>query len=149
MPRQRIEFTGPVQERPVGNLGLWLIDDRRVLVDASTRLDEKQGPAVVGATVQVIGLRTAAGEILAIRIKTKDNNRPEEPTIKFQGPIEQLPAGGLLGIWQVAGHTFTVGPDTELEYSPSSYAVGVFVQVHGVVSADGAIAAREIEIEEE
>lgn len=151
----RFEFKGLVEARPSGNVGVWRIAGQEVVVDAATRFNERKGPAAVGTQVEVKGFRTADGRLLASRIKVDDDAgqpgstpQPGSTTlIKWRGVIEAMPAGGLQGVWQVAGRTFTVTAATQLKNPAGSYALGVFVKVHGLQTADGSIAAHEVELE--
>lgn len=47
------DFTGIVNSRPAGVAGSWMIGDRQVEASATTKLDEDDGPAQVGACVSV------------------------------------------------------------------------------------------------
>lgn len=49
------EFYGVVKELPSGDLGIWLIDGREVIVDQQTRIETKHGRPMVGARVEVKG----------------------------------------------------------------------------------------------
>ena len=65
-----------------------------------------------------------------------------------EGPIEALPASGVVGTWQVAGRTVTVSETTEIDREGQTLAVGMWVEVDGVAQADGSILASEIEIDQ-
>lgn len=49
------ELYGRVSDRPENGLGIWLIGDLEVVVDERTRLDNRRGPLVIGALVEVKG----------------------------------------------------------------------------------------------
>jgi hypothetical protein len=68
---------------------------------------------------------------------------------EVEGLIEAMPATGVVGTWQVAGRTVTVTEATEIDLEGQTLAVGVRVEVEGVVQADGSIAASEIEVEDD
>ncbi|NCA91006.1 MAG: hypothetical protein EOM92_19560 [Gammaproteobacteria bacterium] len=47
------DFTGIVESRPAGIAGTWRIGGRAIEATATTKLDEDDGPAQVGACVSV------------------------------------------------------------------------------------------------
>jgi hypothetical protein len=49
------EFYGTITTMPHGMLGTWVIDAREVYVNERTRIEEEDGPAKVGARVEVKG----------------------------------------------------------------------------------------------
>lgn len=46
-------FKGKVESRPADKVGEWVIDGRKLDVTAKTELEEKAGPLVPGACVEV------------------------------------------------------------------------------------------------
>ncbi len=147
--RQQIEFTGVVQTRPTNRTGTWQIGGRTVIVTSSTRFDEAKGPAAVGATVQVKGYQETNGQVSAQRIKTESAARSEEPTVKWVGAIESLPASGLVGTWQVGGRAVHVTASTQLHGAHAAYRVGAMVKVRALSAPDGIATATDIELSEE
>ncbi len=145
--RREFELKGQVEARPAGRIGWWRIAGQDVRTDASTRFDESNGPAVVGAFVQVKGYILSDGTRLATRIKVERSD-DQEVKIKFRGVIQSLPATGLIGQWQVGGRTVLVTASTRLEGRPADYAVGVMVKVYAIQGANGVITAQEIELEQ-
>ena len=47
------EFYGKIESRPEGKVGTWTIGGRQVAVTDTTKLDEEDGPLVVGACAEV------------------------------------------------------------------------------------------------
>jgi hypothetical protein len=47
------EFYGTLEKRPEGKVGTWIIGGREVAVTEKTKLEEDDGPLVVGACVEV------------------------------------------------------------------------------------------------
>jgi hypothetical protein len=47
------EFHGLIESRPEGKVGTWVIGGRQVAVTESTKLEEDDGPLVVGACAEV------------------------------------------------------------------------------------------------
>lgn len=143
--RREVEFAGVVESRPSGRIGMWRIDGRNVTVDATTRFDEKKGPAIVGASVKLRGMQDAGGNILAQRITVQSTGDRSRET-KFIGTIQQLPSGGLLGAWLVSGNTVNVDAQTEVHGNASRYRVGAVVKIHGRRLADNTVTADEVSL---
>lgn len=57
------EFYGKLESRPEGKVGTWVIGGRQVVVTETTRLDEDDGPLVVGACAEVEYKNGAVKEI--------------------------------------------------------------------------------------
>lgn len=47
------EFFGPLESRPEGKTGTWVIEGRQVEVTDKTEIEEEFGPFVVGACIEV------------------------------------------------------------------------------------------------
>jgi hypothetical protein len=47
------EFYGKIESRPEGKVGNWTIGGRQVAVTDATKLDEEDGPLVVGTCAEV------------------------------------------------------------------------------------------------
>ena len=145
------EFDGTVEMLPgtPGQIGVWTVSGRKVNVDANTKIVTKgQSPAAslvaVGSRVKVKGSLQTDGSVNAARIKVKIRDEFE-----FSGKIESLPAtSDLVGDWRVAGRTVHVTAMTEIERKYSMVAVGAFVEVEGMLQADGSVLAREIEVKQ-
>ncbi|MFO1419014.1 MAG: DUF5666 domain-containing protein [Methylotetracoccus sp.] len=57
------EFYGRLESRPTGKAGTWVVGGRQLAVTDNTRLDEDDGPLVVGACVEVEYANGAIKEI--------------------------------------------------------------------------------------
>jgi hypothetical protein len=47
------EFYGTVENRPTENLGIWVVSGQQVEVTDNTKIDNDDGPLVVGSCVEV------------------------------------------------------------------------------------------------
>lgn len=66
--------------------------------------------------------------------------------VEFRGPIEKLPASGLIGDWQVAGRLTRVTASTKIEQERGKVALGSCVAVEGTSNTDGSVQASKIEV---
>lgn len=64
----------------------------------------------------------------------------------FQGTVESLPVGGLIGDWRVSGHTVHVSASTEIRQEMGPVAVGAQVEVMGATQPDGSTNAARVEV---
>jgi Subtilase family/Domain of unknown function (DUF5666) len=64
----------------------------------------------------------------------------------FQGAIESLPVGGLIGDWRVSGHTVHVSASTEIRQDKGPVAVGAQVEVNGTTQTDGSTNAARVDV---
>src|SRR5262249_44362889 len=111
---------------PSGLVGVWNIDGKLVNVTASTEIDTENGPAVVGAIVEVEGWLQPDGMIEAQKIETQsavgDMAGVGPAAVEFFNPqlghffvtastaeIAALDAGAFGGAWERTGQTFNVG----------------------------------------
>lgn len=72
----------------------------------------------------------------------------DEPLTQFEGVIQQLPAGSLLGVWMVSQKAVIVTQATKLEEEDGPIRVGAKVDVRGFPQPDGSIMATNIETDE-
>lgn len=64
------EFYGVIESRPEGtNVGTWVVSGRKLEVTNATELEQKHGPLVVGACVEV---EIEGGVVEEIESKKKD-----------------------------------------------------------------------------
>ena len=68
-------------------------------------------------------------------------------SFSFAGPIEALPASGLVGDWTVGRATVHVTTATTIDQSAAAAAVGAIARVSGTPGADGSINATTIVIQ--
>ena len=65
------KFTGTIEGLPPGLIGNWTISGMAVHVSSSTEVDQHDGSALIGATVDVEGAFQADGSVNATKIKVK------------------------------------------------------------------------------
>lgn len=140
-----IRFFGKVQTLPsaANFIGEWKVDEKTVVVSATTKLTAERGQLTVNAYVEVKGLKQADGKINATEIEVK----AAAPTgfIRFFGMIETLPSTKL-GDWTVSKRTVHVTATTKLNEERKPAAVGAYVEVQGNLRTDGSIDAIQIEV---
>ena len=170
----KFEFRGLVESMPSGGTaGEWVIGGQTVAVVETTRLKTEHGPFAVGACVKVEGVETSGGVKEATEMETEEPGKcgsmpPGDDSgsgdsgdsdddgsgdhdslvaqIKFDGLVDQMPAGGLLGEWIVGGRTVIVDASTKLETEYGQFAPAVCVEVKGrVINDAGAVQASKIE----
>lgn len=143
-----VEFSGFIEGLPSGGLvGDWVVGGRTVHVSNSTRIKMQDGLVALTVFVEVKGSQQADGSVTATEIEVK--NPPQVGRkVEFQGNIQTLPAGGLIGDWVVSGRTVHVRNDTRIKDKDDVVAaVGVFVEVKGALQPDGSVNATEIDLE--
>src|SRR5215216_6506645 len=152
-----IKFTGTVTSLPSsGIIGDWVVSGTTVHVTGGTRIEQEDGPAVVGAVVKVEGVRRADGSVDATEVGVKESasgngngngngNNNGRGEAEFKGTIESFPAG-FIGDWRIGGRTIHVTSATRIEAEIGPVAAGAFVEVKGSMRADGSIDATKIEV---
>ncbi len=143
-----VEFTEPIISLPStdGFIGQWQVGRLKVNVTRDTKIERENGRVAVGAIVEVEGVKQNDGSINATEIKVKLNPADGVP-IKFSGKIEELPSTpNRVGDWKVAGKIIHVSATTKIEQGRGQVAVGVLVEIEGLVQNDGSINALEIEV---
>jgi Domain of unknown function (DUF5666) len=86
--------------------------------------------------------------VLAIAMGCSAFAVDEPAEIHFEGVIQQLPVGPLLGIWMVSQRAVIVTEATTLEEEDGPIRVGAKVDVKGFPQPDGSIMATNIETDE-
>jgi len=132
-----VEFKGQIETMSANR---WRISGFDLMVDDSTVIDEREGPAQVGAFAEVKATRMDDGSLYAYRIHIK-NNIPDGFKIEFRGPIEAMSAN----MWRVAGFDVMVDDGTRFENLERA-ALGVTAEVKARRMEDGSLLAIEIEI---
>lgn len=116
-----------------------------VTVTEDTIIDDKKGPADVGALVLVVAARapttTAAAEVNLVAKRIKVLRPPVNQDIVFAGPIEEMHDG----MWVVKGIRVLITDTTVIDGEP---AVGKFAIVTGVLRTDGVVEASQIVIKD-
>jgi hypothetical protein len=151
------KFTGVVETLPntPGFVGAWRVAGRTVHVSNATAIEQEDGRVHVGAKVKVEGFTRSDGSIDATEIEVKtgsgdggdggDDDDRDLP--QFKGTIQSLPGtAGQIGDWRVGGRTIHVFASTKIETEFGPVAVGAFVEIRGVLRADGSMDAVKIEV---
>ena len=146
------EFYGVIETQPAGTGGVgdWTIAGRTVRVTSSTSIETRNGTLQVGALVEVKGVVDSAGVITASRIEVKSSSSTgggSPQYSQFYGSIEALPSNQL-GEWRISGRTVTVTASTYIDREHGPAVVGAYVEVEGIIQADGSFTATKIEIKE-
>ena len=95
-----------------------------------------------------LALGLALGAFGAVAATPADVARAQVNDTELDGTVEQMPADGLVGIWQVGGRTIQVTETTVIDQEMGPLALGVSVEVEGTAQTDGSILASEIEVED-
>ncbi len=127
------EFLGIVESMASDR---WTISGQEVLITSETKINDT---IVVGNPVKVEALVAADGSLTASQIELLDNQG--NPSFELAGIVESIAEGS----WVVAGRTVLITPKTEIKQSIST---GDFVKIEGVLTIDGSLVAREIELAE-
>lgn len=138
-----VNFTGVIQAKHSPTE--WVVSGVTVRLNEQTVVNEQAGPADVGATVQVVGVRQQDRSVLARMIKVLRPPMQLRP-VQFSAPIVALPDGGLLGEWTVGQETVIVSDKTKLLPEGVIPAVGDIAHVTGFRTNDGKVDARLIVI---
>src|SRR5215510_9797989 len=142
------EIIGPIISLPSteGFIGQWQVGRSKVNVTAETKIDQSRGRVAIGAIVEVEGIKQNDGSINATEIEVKFAP-PNGLPIKFSGKIEELPSTtGRAGDWKVGGKIIHVTAMTRIDEDRGQIAVGVFVEIEGLLQNDGSINALRIEV---
>jgi len=144
----RAEVVGNITTLPStpGWIGEWLVGRTKVKVTDATKIDQTRAKVAVGALVEVKGTKQNDGVILATEISVKLNAFPGLP-LSLTGKIDELPSSpSRIGDWKVIGRVVHVSATTKIDESKGQVAVGVTVEVNGLIQLDGTINATEIEV---
>ena len=126
--RHLVTFEGVVKSIPAGRVGDWVITsggiDRTVAVSTTTTIDERKGPAEVGALVLVRAVQQDGGPLQASTIVV---NRPVGTPVAFQGLITLKTS--IPGTWEIGGRQVAVTANTQLDEHRGPAEVGSLVLV--------------------
>ena len=136
-PAADVQFSGVIEAQAEDS---WVIDGITVFVDENTIIDEREGPAVVGAMVGVRAVRLDDSALYAERIHVK-NELPDGFKIEFRGPIEAMSNTK----WRVAGFDITVDDATRFVHLERAE-LGAVAEVNARRMEDGSLLAIEIDI---
>jgi hypothetical protein len=110
-----------------------------VLVYDDTLVDETAGPASPGAWLSVASLHQGNAVYRAQSIAVL----PRAPKRQIVGQIVDLPANGLVGIWQVDAYRVEIGQETGIVGTPG---VGAMVWVSGPPDYANVLQAQLVEV---
>ena len=151
------EFEGSIQSLPSGSLiGDWMVSGRLVHVTAATEIKQDKGPIAVGKLVEVRGTVGTDNSVTASEIETKSSSGGGGggghgggggggESISFQGNVQSLPAGGLIGDWNVSGQLVHVSSATRIGQDKGPITLGAPVEIKGSSNQDGSVSADEVE----
>ncbi|MER2599811.1 MAG: DUF5666 domain-containing protein [Caldilineales bacterium] len=135
-------LTGVIEELPEQGLaGRWLVDGVVVAVTPNTRIHQMAGAVTIGAEVRIVG--RMVDDVLAAREIAVISSPVSGEAVRFVGPIEAMPTGGLAGDWTIGGQTVQVSATTRIE-GARLLRVGVRVQVVGLRQSSGVVVATEL-----
>lgn len=120
-----------------GYEGIWRIGGNEVRVTNGTRIKQEHGRVATGKYVEVKG-RHAEGGFTAYSIELEERGRTTHDLThaKFYGSVEDMPSGGVDGIWRVNGREILVNGDTKIKEKYGVAAVGSYVEVEGNYSGE-------------
>lgn len=141
-----LEARGLVSSRPpTGTVfGAWIIGGQSYeAISSTTRFNQEHGLLSIGDCAQVKYL-VQNGARVAVRISSESEHACGAPGEgrEAYGAIRALPAGGLIGIWQIGDASYVVSTTTRLQ---GPFVVGAIVEVKYVRLADGTLLASKIE----
>lgn len=152
----RGELYGELVSFPTDLIGTWVVGTLTFTATTDTEFQTKNGPFTVGEIVKVEFYIMQDGGFLAREIKTAmpdwddddqgdDDHGGRDEGHAF-GVIEQLPAGGLIGTWVVAGIPYTVTEQTELEAKGGTFAISETVKIEFKLDSSGGRVAKEVKL---
>src|SRR5262249_54291735 len=146
--KDHIEFNGLIEALPAaGLLGDWTVSGHTVHVSITTQIKMDDGvlPAI-SAFVDIKGSLLPDGSVIATDIDIKDGAGVVKDVV-FRGFVDALPAGSLSGNWVASGTHLNVSAATRIRQDVGPVALKDFIQVRGLIEADGSVTAEEIDVE--
>jgi hypothetical protein len=147
--QEEVNFKGTIMTLPntMGFIGDWGVGGKTIHVSSATKIDQEEGPVVVGAFVSIEGTQRADGSIDATKIEVLSNPAGDDGRAELEGTIQSLPnTPGFIGDWKVGTRTVHVTPATVIDQEHGVVAVGAQVEVKGTLGADGSLTATKIEV---
>jgi hypothetical protein len=139
-------FTGVITALPDDlQNGTWRIDDRDVVVNESTELNDEHGAFAIGSRVKVYGRRAGNGVVTAQKIWALP-----APEISYVGRVASMPSetnGSFAGEWVIGEKTVMASETTEFKQENGPFTVGGLVKVKGRLQSDGSVIATKIATE--
>ena len=121
---ESVKIYGPIESRPEGKEGTWVIAGRTFTVTDTTKLDEDGGPLVVGACAQV----ELKGMVVE-EIESEETSKCRQyESAKIYGTIESRPEGKV-GTWMIGARSFDVIDTTKLDEDDGPLVVGACAEV--------------------
>jgi hypothetical protein len=121
---ESVKIYGPIESRPEGKEGTWIIAGRTFTVTDTTKLDEDNGPLVVGACAQV-ELKGIVVEEIESEEASKCRQYEAE---KIYGTIESRPEGKA-GTWKIGGRSYEMKDTTKIDEDDGPLVVGACAEV--------------------
>lgn len=121
---ESVKIYGPIETRPKGKEGTWVIAGRTFTVTDTTKLDEDKGPLVVGACAQV-----ELEGIVVEEIESEDASKCRQyEAEKIYGTIQIRPEGKA-GTWMIDGRSYEVKDTTKLDEDDGPLVVGACAEI--------------------
>jgi hypothetical protein len=134
---ESVKIYGPIESRPEGKEGTWVIAGRTFTVTDTTKLDEGEGPLVVGACAQV-----ELKGIVVEEIESEEASKCRQyEGGKIYGTIESRPEGKA-GTWKIGGRSYEMKETTKLDEDDGPLVVGACAEIELIGNV-----VREIESE--
>lgn len=135
---ESVKIYGPIESRPEGKEGTWVIAGRTFTVTDTTELDEDDGPLVVGSCAQV-----ELKGIVVEEIESEEASKCRQYEMaKIHGTIDSRPEKKA-GTWKIGGRAYEVKDTTKLEEDDGPLVVGACAEVELIGNV-----IKEIESEE-
>lgn len=115
----------------------WTVDGVVLQIKSSTKIDQAEANAAVGAMASVVAIRNEDETLTAVEIKVEAAEASREQPVEFQGLIESWNDTH----WLVGGYDLLVNPYTLITGSPQK---GLLAEVKAVRLTDGTTLARQI-----
>ena len=124
---ESVKIYGPIESRPEGKEGTWVIAGRTFTVTDTTKLDEDEGPLVVGACAQV-----EFKGIVVMEIESEEASKCRQyEAAKIYGTIESRPEGKA-GTWTIGGRSYEVKETTKLDEDDGPLVIGACAEVESI-----------------
>lgn len=146
------DFNGTIEKLPsAGLVGDWQVSGRTIHVLPGTEIDPSPAASIAtGLCVEVNGRMLADQTIDALSIEAKPMaacSASGGPIAEVMGLVEKLPAGSLVGDWQVSGKTVHILPATKVDQEHGAVTLGSCVEAKGSLLADQSLNATVVEVE--
>lgn len=121
---ESVKIYGPIESRPEEKEGTWMIAGRTFTVTDTTKLDEENGPLVVGACAQV-----ELKGIVVEEIESEEASKCRQyESAKIYGTIESRPEGKT-GTWKIGGNSYEVQDTTKFDEDDGPLGVGACAEL--------------------